>query len=235
MPRLTIVIPTYNEKENLPLLLGGLAKLNLPDWSVLVVDDNSPDGTGQIAENLASKYPVQILHQKQKNGIGVAYAEGFKKILSGDAKPEFVLQMDADLSHHPEVIPLMLSQMKDYDLVLGSRYVPGGNIANWNFIRRLISRFGNFYARLILGLPYHDLTGGFKCFRREVLEKIGLDGLNSIGYCFQIETTFRAHRLGFKIAEVPIVFTERKTGTSKFSLLITLEAFWKVFLLRFRT
>lgn len=232
MPRIIIVIPTYNEKENLPELAERIFALGLADIKLVVVDDNSPDGTAQVAETLAQKYPVDIIRRTQKSGLGTAYAAAFKKILL--EQPDYIIQMDADLSHQPEIIPQMLERIKNCDVVLGSRYIKDGKIENWDFTRRLVSRWGNFYARTVLGLPYRDLTGGFKCFRREVLEKIDLNKLSSVGYNFQIETTYRAHRLGYKICEIPITFTERKTGISKFNLGIILESFIKVLLLRFR-
>ncbi|MBI4120313.1 MAG: polyprenol monophosphomannose synthase [Parcubacteria group bacterium] len=232
MPRTIIVTPTYNEKDNLPELVDRIFSLGLNDIKLVVVDDNSPDGTAQVAEELAQKYPLDLIRRQQKSGLGTAYTAAFKKTIP--EQPDYIIQMDADLSHDPNIIPQMLQEIQKCDLVLGSRYVKGGKIENWNFTRRLVSRWGNFYARLILGLPYRDLTSGFKCFRREVLEKINLDKLSSVGYNFQIETTYRAHRLGCRICEIPITFTERKTGVSKFNLGIILESFVKVLLLRLR-
>lgn len=234
MGEVSVVIPTYNERANLELLVKKIFDLKIPNLSLLVVDDNSPDGTGQLAEELAKNYPISVLHRQQKMGLGKAYVDAFQRLLSGSEKPDYIIQMDADLSHDPSVIPEMLEKIKICDLVLGSRYIAGGRTENWDFFRKLISRFGNFYARIILGLPYHDLTGGYKCFKIDVLENIDLDSLSSVGYNFQIETTYRAHQKGYKICEVPISFTERKTGASKFNLGIILESFWKVLLLRFR-
>ncbi len=232
MSRVIIVTPTYNEKGNLPELAERIFALGLTDIKLVVVDDNSPDGTAQVAETLAQKYPIDTIRRAQKSGLGTAYAAAFKHILKD--QPDYIIQMDADLSHEPEVIPDMLKKITTCDVVIGSRYISGGVIKNWDFTRRLVSRWGNFYARLILGLPYRDLTSGFKCWRREVLEKINLDELSSIGYNFQIETTYHAHRLGYKICEIPITFTERKTGVSKFNLGIIAESFVKVILMRLR-
>jgi len=233
MLKFVIVIPTYNEKANLEKLLPQIFALPLENLSVLIVDDNSPDGTGQFAEQLSAGEPrVKVLHRPQKAGLGRAYIAGFKQALAGGA--DYILEMDADLSHDPKYLPAILAAAANCDLVLGSRYVRGGGVSNWNLTRRLISRFGNIYARLILSLPYHDLTGGFKCYRRAVLENIGLDDLSSVGYNFQIETTYQAHLKGYRICEVPIVFTERAEGQSKFDFKIMLESFWKVLRLRIR-
>lgn len=229
-----IVTPTYNEKENLKSLVGQIFNLKIPDLKFVVVDDNSPDGTGELAEELSRKYHFMIIRRGKKAGLGSAYVHAFKKILDEDPRPEYIIQMDADLSHDPVIIPQFLEVIKNCDLVLGSRYIPGGKIENWGFLRTLISRLGNSYARLVLRLPYRDLTSGFKCFRREVLENIDLDFLSSVGYNFQIETTFKAHRYGYKIIEIPIVFTERKIGISKFNFGIILESFFKVLLLKLR-
>lgn len=226
-----MVIPTYNEKDNIGLLLEQIFSLGISDLSVLVVDDNSPDGTAEVAEEYGRKFPIRVLRRPKKQGIGKAYAEGFKKVLL--EKPDFIIQMDADFSHDPRVIPRFLEKIKNCDLVLGSRYIPGGGIENWNWLRRFISYSGNLYARLILGVKIKDLTGGFKCFRREVLEKINLKDLNSVGYCFQIETTYKILKKGFRVCEIPITFTERRIGASKFNLGIILESFIKVFLMRF--
>ncbi|MEK7599142.1 MAG: polyprenol monophosphomannose synthase [Patescibacteria group bacterium] len=232
-----IIIPTYNERGNLETLVKKIAGAGIPDFKIIVVDDNSPDGTGRIAEKLAENYPLRVLHRTEKFGLGTAYVHAFKKILSGAFDdwgcPEFIIQMDADLSHDPKDILRMLAKARDCDLVLGSRYVPGGKIENWGIGRRLLSRFGNVYARMILNLPYCDLTGGFKCFKRHVLQNLDLDLLSSVGYNFQIETTYRARQKGYKICEIPITFTERKIGKSKIDLGIIIESFWKVLLLRF--
>lgn len=230
---IVIVTPTYNEKENLGVLARAVFDLEIPGLKMVVVDDNSPDGTGEVAEEFSKIYPLEIIHRAQKSGLGLAYVFAFKKVIK-EYGPDFIAQMDADLSHDPIVIPRFLEAIKNCDLVLGSRYILGGRVENWGFLRKLISRFGNTYARLVLRLPYRDLTGGFKCFRREVLENMDLDSLSSVGYNFQIETTYKAHQMGYKIIEVPIVFTERKFGSSKFNLKIILESFFKVLLLKLR-
>jgi len=227
-----IVTPTYNEAANIETLVKKIFGLNINGLKLVVVDDNSPDQTGQIAERLAKDYPIQVIHRAQKSGLGTAYIEAFRKILESE-NADYVIQMDADLSHDPAVIPQMLNAIESCDIVLGSRYIKGGGTQNWDWFRKLISRFGNVYARAVLGLPYRDLTGGFKCFRREVLQNLDLTSLSSVGYNFQIETTYRAHKKGYKICEIPIIFTERKTGKSKFNLGIMLESFVKVLLLRF--
>ncbi|OHA13498.1 MAG: dolichyl-phosphate beta-D-mannosyltransferase [Candidatus Tagabacteria bacterium RIFCSPLOWO2_01_FULL_39_11] len=233
MVKICLVIPTYNERQNIEKLLALILALKIEGLSVLVVDDNSPDGTGQLAAKISqTNSRVKILSQAQKGGLGPAYRAGFRAALAAGA--DYVFEMDADLSHDPKYIPEFLKAISQADLVLGSRYVAGGGVSNWNFSRRLISRFGNVYARLVLGLPFRDLTGGFKCYRRAVLEKIDLDHLSSVGYNFQIETTYRAYQQGFRIIEIPIVFSERAEGQSKFSLKIILESFWQVLLLRFR-
>lgn len=235
-PRVAVVIPTYNERGNIEMLMKAIFRLRVPHLRVLVVDDNSPDGTGMLAEELSKSYPASVLHRSEKGGLGPAYRDSFKKLLAlpNDQKPASIIQMDADLSHDPAVIPQMLQGIQKNDLVIGSRYIRGGEIHNWNIFRRALSYCGNLYARLVLGSPYRDLTSGFKCWRREALEAINLDSLSSIGYNFQIETTHRACQKGFKIIEIPISFTERKRGRSKFDLPIIIESFWKILLLRLR-
>lgn len=232
-----VVTPTYNERGNIEELVKKISGLEIPFLKIIVVDDNSPDGTGELAEKLSQTHPLKVIHRANKAGLGTAYVWAFKKILAGDfgewGVPDFIIQMDADLSHDPLVIPRFLETAQNYDMVLGSRYISGGKIKNWGFLRRLLSRFGNAYARLILWLPYRDLTGGFKCFKRRVLENIDLESLDSVGYNFQIETTYKAHRKGYKICELPITFTERKAGKSKINFPIILESFWKVLALRF--
>ncbi|MEK7590138.1 MAG: polyprenol monophosphomannose synthase [Patescibacteria group bacterium] len=233
MASIFVVTPTYNERNNLEILSKKIFDLKIPELKLIIVDDNSPDGTGKFAEELAKTYPVKVIHREKKMGLGTAYAQAFKELITKE-KSDYIIQIDTDLSHDPVIIPQMLLKIRECDLVLGSRYVPGGKIKNWNFFRRMISRWGNIYARFILGLPYKDLTGGFKCFRREVLENINLDSLSSVGYNFQIETTYAAHKKGYKICEIPITFTERQGGASKFNFGIIFESFWKVFLLRFK-
>lgn len=233
-PNIVVVTPTYNEQDNLPMLAEKIFSLGIDDLGLIVVDDNSPDGTGQLADELSQKYPIKVIHRLEKRGLGTAYIEVFRFILRSQNPPDYIVQIDADLSHDPAVIPIMIKKAGECDLVLGSRYIRGGGVENWGFSRRLVSRFGNIYARIVLGIPIHDLTGGFKCWRREALERINLDSLSSLGYNFQIETTYRVYRLGYKICEIPIIFKERKTGVSKFNLGIILESFLKVLLLRFR-
>lgn len=235
MPKIAVVTPTFNERANIEILIKKIFSLGIEGLRVFVADDNSPDGTGKLGEELSKKYPITVLHRPKKEGLGKAYIDAFKEIFrQAPDKPDYIIQMDADLSHDPAVIPAMLEKIQSCDLVLGSRYIKGGRIENWDFFRKMVSKFGNIYARIILGLPYRDLTGGFKCFRRKVLENIELEKMSSTGYNFQIETTYRAHQKGYKICEIPISFTERKTGASKFNLGIILESFWKVLLLRLR-
>lgn len=227
-----VVTPTYNEKESLPSLADKIFSLGISNLELWVVDDNSPDGTGKLAQELSRRFPILVLHRAQKEGLGRAYVNAFQEVLRADEKPDFIIQMDADLSHDPDAIPRLLQKAQNCDLVLGSRYVKGGKIVNWGTLRRLISFLGNLYARLVLGLPLRDLTGGFKCWRRGVLETFDFDNFSSTGYNFQIETTYKTYRQGFKICEIPITFTERKIGVSKFNLGIILESFIKVLLLR---
>jgi dolichol-phosphate mannosyltransferase len=226
-----IVIPTYNERPNLTALLPIV--LEEPRFHVLVVDDNSPDGTAELVQETALRYPsrLHLLSRPAKLGLGTAYLAGFRWALDRDY--DLVCEMDADFSHDPRTLPRLVNASATADLVLGSRYVVGGGTANWSVLRQVISRTGSLYARSILGLPYQDLTGGFKCFRRRVLETIDLDSVHSTGYAFQIELTYRAHRAGFRIAEVPIVFEERRAGSSKMSPGIVGEALVRVAQLRF--
>lgn len=226
-----LVLPTYNEAENLePLVEAARAKLP-PSAQVLIVDDSSPDGTGEIADRLAERHEnVHVLHRAHKEGLGPAYIAGFRQALAGGAG--LVLEMDSDFSHDPAYLPRLLEEAKRADVVLGSRYVPGGGVSDWGPLRRAVSRGGSTYARLVLGVDVRDLTGGFKCFRREVLEAIDLDQITARGYAFQVEMTYRAIRLGFKVVEVPIVFRERRVGTSKMDLGIAVEAVWRLPLLR---
>jgi dolichol-phosphate mannosyltransferase len=224
-----VCLPTYNELENLPRVLDALEPLGV---RVLVIDDSSPDGTGELAERLAAKRDwVSVFHRERKGGLGPAYLAGFRHVLAGDA--EYVLEMDCDLSHDPADVPRLLAACADgADVALGSRYVAGGGTANWGLARRIVSAGGSLYARLLLGVGVRDLTGGFKCFRREVLERIDLDAVRSKGYAFQIELTYRALRAGFHVVEVPIVFTDRTHGRSKMSRAIFLEAVARVPALR---
>lgn len=222
-----LVLPTYNEAENLePLVAAALA--NLPDTArVLVVDDNSPDGTGDLADRLKAGEPrIDVLHRTQKEGLGPAYIAGFRHALAAGA--DRILEMDSDFSHDPADLPRLIAATEEADVAIGSRYVSGGGVENWSKVRQAISRGGSTYARALLGLPIRDLTGGFKCFRREVLEAIDLDAIAARGYAFQVEMTYRAIELGFSVAEVPIVFHERRAGASKMSRSIVLEAAWMV-------
>lgn len=235
MPVILVIIPTYNEKGNLLLIIERIMNLGLKGISVLVVDDNSPDGTGELAERLKSKYPLEVMHRPKKSGFGTAYRDAFEAALAKPAglRPEFIIQMDADLSHDPILIPKFIEKMRDCDIILGSRYIKGGTVKNWSWWRKALSRFANFYSRTLLALPYRDITGGYKCFRREVLEAVHAESISSVGYSFQVEITYRAHKLGFRICEQPITFTERKTGFSKLDLSIVFESFLKVLALRF--
>ncbi len=225
--RIWLVIPTYNEAENIGPIVRAvteeLAKAVPGEHRVLVVDDGSPDGTGQIADQLAVELnTVEVLHRPSKTGLGRAYIDGFEHALAGGA--DLVIQMDADFSHDPTYIPALLAAAEDADLVLGSRYVSGGAVRNWGVVRKAISRGGSFYARTVLGLKVRDLTGGFKCIHRSVLETVDLASLRADGYVFQIELTYRATKAGFSVREVPIVFVDRTAGTSKMSSRIALEA-----------
>ena len=221
----TVCLPTYNERENLEAMLRALAPHGV---HVLVVDDNSPDGTGELADRLATELDfVDVLHRQRKEGLGPAYLAGFRRALADGA--DAVLEMDCDFSHDPDDVPRLIAAVEDgADLALGSRYVPGGRIENWGLVRRFVSSGGSLYARVLLGLRVRDLTGGFKCYRRAVLETIDLDAIDSKGYAFQIETTYRALRAGFRVVEVPIRFADRADGQSKMSRSIVLEAMWKV-------
>jgi dolichol-phosphate mannosyltransferase len=231
-----LILPTYDEAENIePIVaaaLPALASTGL-EHHVLVVDDGSPDGTGDIADRLAVEHPeLEVLHRTSKDGIGPAYLAGFARALELGA--ELVMEMDSDFSHDPADIPRLVAAADEADLVLGSRYVTGGGVSDWGLGRRLISRGGSLYARLLLGIPVRDLTGGFKCFRRSVLESLDLSDVGTDGYGFQIEVTYRAVRAGFQVTEIPITFRDRRVGASKMSARIAVEAFWKVPLLRFR-
>jgi dolichol-phosphate mannosyltransferase len=233
-----LILPTYNEAENVEAIVIAagevLARAAPEGFRVLVVDDGSPDGTGEIADCLASEHDwVGVLHRAEKNGIGPAYLAGFAHALDRDAG--YLLEMDSDFSHDPADLGRLLEAVHaGADLALGSRYVPGGGVSDWGLLRRLISEGGSTYARWVLGLHVRDLTGGFKCFRREVLEAIHLEDVRSQGYAFQVELTYRAVRAGFRVVEVPIVFRDRQRGESKMSWRIAVEAMWLVPRLRFR-
>lgn len=228
---LWLVLPTYDEAANLAALVAAVREQLPPDSRVLIVDDSSPDGTGEIAERLAAEHDdVSVLHRPRKQGLGPAYVAGFSEALAGGA--ELVAQMDADFSHDPGDLPRLLAAAERADLVLGSRYVDGGGVADWGPTRRLISRGGSAYARAMLGVGIRDLTGGFKIFRRAVLETIELEAIPSLGYAFQVETTYRTIRAGFRVVEVPIVFRDRRVGESKMSGSIVVEAALRVPMMR---
>ena len=223
--KITIVIPTYNEAENLPKLISALFELQMPDLNVLVVDDNSPDGTGQIAEDLGVKYEgrVTVMHRAGKLGLGTAYIQGFQRAIEDGA--EAIGQMDADFSHPPEKVLELAETIQSCDMALGSRYVPGGKLdEQWPFWRKALSGFGNFYARTILGMSLRDVTGGFRLWRRETLLGMPLERVRSNGYVFQVEMAYVASKLGYKFKEIPIYFADRRWGESKMSFRIQLEA-----------
>jgi dolichol-phosphate mannosyltransferase len=232
--RATVCLPTYNERENLGPMIEALRGVLREGDRVLVIDDASPDGTGELAERLAAEHGfVDVLHRPQKLGLGPAYLAGFERALAGGA--ELVLEMDCDFSHDPQDVPRLIAAVEEgADLALGSRYVQGGGVRNWGLVRRAISRGASVYTALFLQMGVKDPTGGFKCFRRSVLETIRLDRVTARGYAFQIETTYRAKRAGFRVVEVPITFADRVEGSSKMSRAIVLEAVWRVPLLRLR-
>jgi dolichol-phosphate mannosyltransferase len=233
--RLTICLPTYNERDNLDRMARGLGEVLREGDRVLVIDDSSPDGTGEIADGLAAELGyLDVLHRPAKEGLGPAYLAGFEVALASDA--ELVLLMDCDFSHDPHDVPRLAAAAEaGADLVVGSRYIPGGAIPDWGLGRRVLSRGANLYARAVLQSPLHDLTGGFKCVRRRVLETIALDRIDAKGYAFQIELNYRVSRAGFRVEEIPISFSDRKRGRSKMSGAIMIEAFWKVPRLRLRS
>ena len=228
--RACVILPTYNERENLPSIVPAILAA-APELDLLVVDDGSPDGTGALADAWAARDArVRVLHRARKEGLGRAYLAGFAVAL--EAGYGRILEMDADFSHAPDRLPALLLASRDADVVLGSRYVEGGGTVNWGLGRRLLSKGGSLYARTILGLPVRDLTGGFKCFRRQVLEALDLQSVRSSGYAFQIELTYRAVRRGFRVVEVPITFVDRRVGESKMSRRIVVEALWMVWKIR---
>jgi len=225
-----IIVPTYNEKGNVERLVGALFDLDR-DIEILIVDDNSPDGTGEIADRLsAGDRRVHVLHRPGKLGLGSAYIQGFNFALNHGY--DLIFEMDADFSHDPSYIPRFLEKIQDCDVVLGSRYIQGVNVINWPMSRLLLSYFANLYTRIVTGLPVKDATGGFKCFRRETLEAVDLDQVKSDGYSFQIEMTFKCWKKGFRVCEIPIIFYERQKGRSKMSKKIVHEAVWMVWRLR---
>ncbi|MCK5118861.1 MAG: polyprenol monophosphomannose synthase [Candidatus Latescibacteria bacterium] len=225
-----IVIPTYNEKENIREIVEAILKLDR-NLDILIVDDNSPDGTGRIADELSGeREAVHVLHREEKSGLGAAYMAGFKYALAHQY--DLIFEMDADFSHDPKYIPLFLDKIESSDLVIGSRYTDGVNVVNWPMRRLLLSYYANMYSRIVTGMPIRDATGGYKCFRRAVLEALDMDGVSSTGYAFQIEMNFRAWKKGFRIHELPIVFWDRRKGVSKMSFNIAKEAIWMVWKLR---
>ncbi|MFI5027528.1 MAG: polyprenol monophosphomannose synthase [Solirubrobacterales bacterium] len=227
-----LILPTYNEAQSLEPLVAAVREKLPASGHILIVDDASPDGTGEIAERLAGEVEgLSVLHRPRKEGLGPAYIDGFRMALEAGAG--LILEMDADFSHDPAYLPRLLAAMENADLAIGSRYVEGGGVGDWGAMRRAISRSGSAYARLVLGVKVNDLTAGYKCFRREVLEAIDLDTIGSRGYAFQVELTYRALQHGFRVVEVPIVFHDRRVGSSKMSGQIVVEAMWRVPLLRF--
>ena len=228
----TVCLPTFNELPNIELMLRALGGVLRPGDRVLVIDDSSPDGTGEVADRLAAELDfVDVLHRERREGLGPAYIAGFRHALAAGA--ELVLELDCDFSHDPADVPRLIGAAEGgADIVLGSRYVPGGSVANWGLVRRTISRGAGWYTAVFLQMGVRDPTGGFKCFRRRVLETIDLDAIDSHGYVFQIETTYRAKRAGFSVVELPIRFSDRERGRSKMSRAIVLEAIWRVPLLR---
>ena len=232
--RATVCLPTYNEQANIEPMLLALCDVLREGDRVLVIDDSSPDGTGETADRLAAELSfVDVLHRPRKEGLGPAYLAGFRRALADGA--ELILELDCDFSHNPQDVPRLISAAEaGADLVLGSRYVQGGHVGNWGLLRRAISRGASFYTALFLQMGVHDPTGGFKCFRRQVLEQLDLDAITPRGYAFQIETTYRVKQAGFHVVEIPITFNDRTAGHSKMSKAIVLEAAWAVPLLRLR-
>jgi dolichol-phosphate mannosyltransferase len=229
-----VVVPTYNERENIGQLVDAIRKLPGP-IHILIVDDNSPDGTGEIADDLSRRYPGEVFvqHRQRKEGLGRAYVAAFQHVLKNFSH-DFVIQMDCDFSHDPSYIPQFLNAAADAELVIGSRYLTGVNVVNWDFKRLLLSKFASLYVRLVTGMPFSDLTGGFKCWRRETLQALPFDRIFSMGYLFQVETTYRTWKIRrFRIAEIPIIFYERNLGRSKIHPGIIFEAFLGVIRLRF--
>jgi len=230
-----VVMPTYNEAGNLVQMVAELMTLGLDGLEILIIDDNSPDGTGEIADDLALQYAdnVHVIHRPRKMGLGTAYIMGFRYALEVGA--DYITQMDADFSHSPSYLPVFLDKIKECDMVIGSRYVPDGGVdAKWSAWRRFLSWGGNFYARVITGLRIHDTTGGFRCFRRRALLVLDLDGIRSEGYAFQIEVAYACQRRGLRLCEIPIYFEDRSMGLSKMSSRIILEAVWRVWQMRWR-
>lgn len=231
--RAVAVVPTYNELANLEELVDKLRAVT-PDLHILIVDDNSPDGTGRLADELRRKHPdrIFVLHRRSKEGLGKAYVDGFKLVLEEDY--EFILQMDADLSHDPAHVPQFLDQIQNYDLIVGSRYLNGISVVNWDLKRLIMSKMATKYVRIVTGIPITDATSGFNCWRREALEAVGFEDAFSSGYVFLVEMKYKAYRKGLKVGEVPIVFVERKQGSSKLDWAVIWEAIWGVLKLRLK-
>jgi dolichol-phosphate mannosyltransferase len=222
-----LVLPTYNEADNVAAFTEAARRALPESRRVLIVDDSSPDGTGRIADRLAEAHEdIEVMHRARKQGLGPAYIAGFRRALAEGAR--LIVQMDSDFSHEPAYLPRLLDAARRADLVVGSRYIPGGGVTEWGPMRRAISRGGSAYARIVLGVGIRDLTGGFKCWRREALAAIDLDAVRSLGYAFQVEMTYRAIEAGFHVVEVPITFRERRIGASKMSRAIVAEAVWRV-------
>lgn len=232
--RAIAVVPTYNERANLEELVEKVSQ-SVPGLHLLIVDDNSPDGTGELADELSRRNPdrIFVLHREKKEGLGRAYVEGFRQVLKGDY--EYVVQMDADLSHDPSHLPKFFEQIQEHDLVVGSRYLHGISVVNWDLKRLILSKTATNFVRFITGMPFTDATSGFKCWRRQALESIGFEDAVSIGYVFLVEMKYKAYRKGFRVAEVPIVFVERKSGNSKMDWGVIREAIWGVIKLRFKS
>lgn len=232
MPRTLICMPTYNEAENIRPIIAAIHDV-VPEVDILVIDDGSPDGTGKIADDLSDRDErIKVLHRTEKNGLGPAYIAGFEWALARDYA--YIFEMDADFSHQPKYLPTMIEELGRWDVVVGSRYVAGGGTEDWGMLRKLISRGGGFYARMILGVDVRDLTAGFVAWRREVLETMDLPSVEASGYVFQIEMKYRAHKRGYRILEVPIVFPDRIAGESKMTSDIALEALTRVWKIRFK-
>jgi dolichol-phosphate mannosyltransferase len=231
--RAIVLVPTYNERANIAELVQKVRQF-APGLHMLIVDDNSPDGTGELADELARQYPDEIfvLHRQQKEGLGKAYIDAFTEVLKKDY--EYILQMDADLSHDPVHLPSFFEQIQDHDLVVGSRYVQGISVVNWDLKRLIISKLATNYVRFVTRMPFSDTTSGFKCWRREALESIGFESTFSSGYVFLVEMKYKAYRKGFRLAEVPIIFVERKSGNSKLDWRVIWEAIWGVLRLRLK-
>lgn len=227
-----IVIPTYNEEENIEKLINKIFSLKIPNLEIIIVDDNSPDGTTEIIKKLLTHFPIHLIQREKKLGLGTAYITGFKKALELNA--DYIFEMDADFSHNPDDLPHFLEAIKTSDLVIGSRKIKGGKIIGWNWWRKFMSNGAMFFSRLLLGLKPQDVTNGFRCFKKEVLEKINLDKIKSNGYAFQEELLYKTQQAGFKITEIPVIFSDRTLGKSKLNKKDIWEFFWIILKLKFR-